>query len=225
VVRYRISWQKQWISNGGIADAYAILANAPGGPTWFLVDAGVPGFQHGRPEDKQGLRTSNTAALFLEEVYVDACRRMGPAQGQGADAPSPSPGPPWRQTPCAGARPGPSHPSGNRSGTHPTSPIVVPRRRLPRGAAQTRAGAEPGRWVWRLRLHEDDVREDDAGEYYADELVGRLIECRHTREQRHRADAYFDRAEGEHRAVLVAGVQVLIERERFHDSYILLPDA
>ncbi len=40
-----------------------------------------------------------------------------------------------------------------------------------------------------------------------------------------RADAYFDRAEGEHRTILVAGAQVLIERERFHDSYVLLPPA
>lgn len=40
-----------------------------------------------------------------------------------------------------------------------------------------------------------------------------------------RADACLDRAEGEHRAVLVAGVQVPIERERFHDSYMLLDTA
>ena len=37
-----------------------------------------------------------------------------------------------------------------------------------------------------------------------------------------RVDAYFDHAEGEHRAVLVAGAQVLVERERFHDSYMLV---
>jgi alkylation response protein AidB-like acyl-CoA dehydrogenase len=83
VVGYRITGRKQWISNGGIADAYSILANAPGGPTWFVVDAGTPGFEHGRPEDKQGLRTSNTAALFLEDVFVDVDRRVGDAEGQG----------------------------------------------------------------------------------------------------------------------------------------------
>ncbi|MGZ6266981.1 MAG: acyl-CoA dehydrogenase family protein [Actinomycetota bacterium] len=83
VVGYRITGRKQWISNGGIADAYSILANAPGGPTWFVVDAGVPGFEHGKPEDKQGLRTSNTAALFLEDVFVDVDRRVGDAEGQG----------------------------------------------------------------------------------------------------------------------------------------------
>ena len=48
-----------------------------------MVDAGVPGFEHGKPEDKQGLRTSNTAALFLEDVFVDVDRRVGEAEGQG----------------------------------------------------------------------------------------------------------------------------------------------
>jgi len=83
VVGYRITGKKQWISNGGIADAYSILAGAPGGPTWFVVDAGARGLEHGRPEDKQGLRTSNTAALFLEDVYVAADRRVGAVEGQG----------------------------------------------------------------------------------------------------------------------------------------------
>jgi len=43
IIGYKISGLKQWISNGGIADAYSILANAPGGPTWFVVEAGAPG--------------------------------------------------------------------------------------------------------------------------------------------------------------------------------------
>jgi alkylation response protein AidB-like acyl-CoA dehydrogenase len=83
VVGYRITGKKQWISNGGIAGAYSILARAPGGPTWFLVDAGVAGLERGKPEDKQGLRASNTAALFLEDVIVDADRRVGATEGQG----------------------------------------------------------------------------------------------------------------------------------------------
>ena len=71
VVGYRINGSKQWISNGGIADAYTILANAPGGPTWFIVDKGAEGFAHDEPEDKHGIRLSNTAALSLNNVYVD----------------------------------------------------------------------------------------------------------------------------------------------------------
>ncbi len=80
---YRISGVKQWISNGGVADLYTILALAPGGPSWFVVDAGVEGFTHGHHEDKHGIRLSNTASLFLDKVYVDADRLIGGVEGQG----------------------------------------------------------------------------------------------------------------------------------------------
>jgi len=83
VVGYRISGRKQWISNGGVADRYTILANAPGGPSWFLVDKGTEGFTTGKPEDKHGIRASNTAALFLENVYVPADRLIGGVEGKG----------------------------------------------------------------------------------------------------------------------------------------------
>ena len=83
IIGYQISGLKQWISNGGIADAYSILANAPGGPTWFVVEAGAPGFTHDKPENKHGIRTSNTAALALEGVYVTPDRLIGGVEGQG----------------------------------------------------------------------------------------------------------------------------------------------
>jgi alkylation response protein AidB-like acyl-CoA dehydrogenase len=83
VAGYRISGRKQWISNGGVADRYTILANAPGGPSWFLVEKGAEGFTTGKPEDKHGIRASNTAALFLENVYVPADRLIGLAEGKG----------------------------------------------------------------------------------------------------------------------------------------------
>ena len=83
VAGYKLSGAKQWISNGGVADVYAILANAPGGPSWFIVEKDTPGFSHGKPEDKHGIRTSNTAALSLDDVYVDADRLVGGVEGQG----------------------------------------------------------------------------------------------------------------------------------------------
>ncbi len=83
VVAYRISGRKQWISNGGVADRYTILANAPGGPSWFLVDRGTEGFTYGKPEDKHGIRASNTAAVFLENVEVPVDRLIGTEEGQG----------------------------------------------------------------------------------------------------------------------------------------------
>ncbi len=83
IIGYKISGLKQWISNGGIADAYSILANAPGGPSWFVVEKGTPGFTHDKPENKHGIRTSNTAALALESVYVTPDRLIGGVEGQG----------------------------------------------------------------------------------------------------------------------------------------------
>ena len=74
VVGYKINGSKQWISNGGIADAYTILANTPAGPSWFVVEKGAKGFTHDEPEDKHGIRLSNTAALAFDDVYVDADR-------------------------------------------------------------------------------------------------------------------------------------------------------
>jgi alkylation response protein AidB-like acyl-CoA dehydrogenase len=83
ITGYRISGAKQWISNGGVADLYTVLALAPGGPTWFVVEAGTEGFTHGEHEDKHGIRLSNTAALFLNNVYVDVDRLIGGVEGQG----------------------------------------------------------------------------------------------------------------------------------------------
>ena len=83
IAGYKINGSKQWISNGGVADAYTILANTPAGPSWFIVEKGAKGFTHDEPEDKHGIRLSNTAALSLADVYVDADRLVGGVEGQG----------------------------------------------------------------------------------------------------------------------------------------------
>jgi len=83
VIGYKINGSKQWISNGGIADAFTVLANTPSGPSWFIVDKGAKGFTHDKPEDKHGIRLSNTAALAFTDVYVDADRLIGGVEGQG----------------------------------------------------------------------------------------------------------------------------------------------
>jgi alkylation response protein AidB-like acyl-CoA dehydrogenase len=80
---YRISGRKQWISNGSIADFCTILALAPGGPSWFVVERGTPGFSTAPPEDKHGIRLSNTAALFLDDVTVPAENLVGRVEGRG----------------------------------------------------------------------------------------------------------------------------------------------
>jgi alkylation response protein AidB-like acyl-CoA dehydrogenase len=83
IAGYKITGNKQWISNGGYADLYSILARAPGGPSWFVVEKGTAGLSHGKPEDKHGIRASNTSTVSLESVYVDTDRLIGGKEGQG----------------------------------------------------------------------------------------------------------------------------------------------
>jgi len=83
VTAYVLNGNKQWISNGGYADLYTILADAPGGPTWFVVDRDADGLEKGKPEDKHGIRASNTAALSLQDVRVGADALVGGVEGQG----------------------------------------------------------------------------------------------------------------------------------------------
>lgn len=80
---YRINGRKQWISNGSIAEHTTILATTDAGPSWFVVDRGTPGFTASPPEDKHGLRLSNTAALFLDEVEIPADSLIGTEEGKG----------------------------------------------------------------------------------------------------------------------------------------------
>jgi alkylation response protein AidB-like acyl-CoA dehydrogenase len=83
ITAYRLNGAKMWISNGGYADLYSVLALAPGGPTWFIMEKGAEGFSFGIPEDKHGIRASNTAALSFEDVVVPASSLVGGVEGQG----------------------------------------------------------------------------------------------------------------------------------------------
>lgn len=83
ITGYVLNGNKQWISNGGYADLYTILALTPEGPAWFIVEGDAAGFEKGKPEDKHGIRASNTASLSLQDVHVDADRLVGEAEGLG----------------------------------------------------------------------------------------------------------------------------------------------
>ncbi|HET9211648.1 MAG TPA: acyl-CoA dehydrogenase family protein [Thermoanaerobaculia bacterium] len=83
VTGYTIHGNKQWISNGGFADLYSVLALAPGGPSWLVVEKGTPGLSHGKPEDKHGIRASNTAEVSFDGVRVAAGALVGGVEGQG----------------------------------------------------------------------------------------------------------------------------------------------
>ena len=83
VVAYRLSGTKQFITNGSVADLYAILARAPGGPSFFVVERGAPGLSRGPAERKHGIRCSDTAQVILDEVEVPADHLVGLQEGQG----------------------------------------------------------------------------------------------------------------------------------------------
>jgi acyl-CoA dehydrogenase len=84
---YVITGQKSWISNGGIADHYVVFATVePGtrsrGVTAFVLNKSDEGVSFGEPMRKMGQRAIINTELFLDEVRVDADRRLGD-EGQG----------------------------------------------------------------------------------------------------------------------------------------------
>jgi alkylation response protein AidB-like acyl-CoA dehydrogenase len=83
VTHYRISGMKQFISNGSIADLYTVLAKAPGGPSFFVVERNTPGVTPGKHEVKHGIRLSDTAQVLFDDVVVPADQLIGGVEGEG----------------------------------------------------------------------------------------------------------------------------------------------
>ena len=83
IVGYRLNGNKQFITNGSIADLYTIMAVAPGGFTFFILEKGAAGFAADKPEDKHGIRISDTAPLTLEDVFIPVEDVVGGEEGQG----------------------------------------------------------------------------------------------------------------------------------------------
>lgn len=78
---YVLDGQKQWITNGAMAGIIVVWARTGGpgakGISCFLVEQGTPGLSAGRPEDKMGLRGSNTVPLTFEGCRVPASALLG----------------------------------------------------------------------------------------------------------------------------------------------------
>jgi alkylation response protein AidB-like acyl-CoA dehydrogenase len=83
LTHYRLNGVKQFISNGSIADLYTILAKAPDGPTFFVVERHTPGLTPGRHEIKHGIRLSDTAQVLLQDVVIPAENIVGTGEGEG----------------------------------------------------------------------------------------------------------------------------------------------
>ena len=79
---YVIDGTKQWITNGGEADFYAVIAmtdpaRGARGASAFLVEKDTPGLSFGKREDKLGIRASATREVVFDGVRVPAENRIG----------------------------------------------------------------------------------------------------------------------------------------------------
>src|SRR5688572_16250684 len=79
---YVLNGQKRWITNGGVAGFYAVLATFDPamkhkGIACFVVDANTPGVKAGRKEDKMGQRASNTTDVIFEDCKIPKSALLG----------------------------------------------------------------------------------------------------------------------------------------------------
>jgi alkylation response protein AidB-like acyl-CoA dehydrogenase len=82
---YVINGTKAWVTHGGEADFYKVMARTSGdrnGISCFLVPADTEGVVADPPEHKMGLTGSTTATVRFEGARVSACRLLG-AEGDG----------------------------------------------------------------------------------------------------------------------------------------------
>ena len=78
---------KQWITNGGEAQIYSIIAltdpsKGARGASIFVVEDGDPGFSYGKKENKMGIRASATRELIMKDCRIPKGRLVG-RQGTG----------------------------------------------------------------------------------------------------------------------------------------------
>ncbi len=72
---YVLNGTKQWITNGGEAETYSIIAmtdrsKGPRGASALIVEKGTPGFNFGKKEKKMGIRSSATRELVFQDCFV-----------------------------------------------------------------------------------------------------------------------------------------------------------
>jgi alkylation response protein AidB-like acyl-CoA dehydrogenase len=84
---YVLNGSKLWVTNGGEADIYLLMArtsagNSSSGISCFVVEKGTPGFSFGKQERKMGLHSSPTRELLFENCAVPITNRIG-EEGQG----------------------------------------------------------------------------------------------------------------------------------------------
>lgn len=83
---YILNGRKFWITHGGYADVYIVMARTGSagarGVSAFIVSKDTPGLSFGKKEEKMGLRASPTAEMLLENAVVPVSHLIG-EEGQG----------------------------------------------------------------------------------------------------------------------------------------------
>lgn len=79
---YLLNGTKNWITNGGTASVYLVIAQTDvskghRGINAFIVEKGAPGFVVGPKENKLGIRGSDTHSLMFTDVKVPKENRIG----------------------------------------------------------------------------------------------------------------------------------------------------
>lgn len=79
---YILNGTKQWITNGGEAETYVVIAmtdksKGSRGATAFILEKGMPGFTFGKKENKLGIRASATRELIFQDCKVPAENVLG----------------------------------------------------------------------------------------------------------------------------------------------------
>lgn len=79
---YLLNGTKNWITNGGTASTYLVIAQTNvelghKGINAFIVERGMEGFVVGAKEDKLGIRGSDTHTLLFNDVKVPKENRIG----------------------------------------------------------------------------------------------------------------------------------------------------
>ena len=72
---YLLNGTKQWITNGGEAEIYTVIAmtdrsKGPRGASAFIVEKDAKGFTFGKKEKKMGIRASATRELVFQDCFV-----------------------------------------------------------------------------------------------------------------------------------------------------------
>jgi alkylation response protein AidB-like acyl-CoA dehydrogenase len=79
---YLLNGTKNWITNGGCASTYLVIAQTDSskghkGINALIVEKGMSGFTIGKKEDKLGIRASDTHTLLFSDVKVPKENRIG----------------------------------------------------------------------------------------------------------------------------------------------------